>query len=96
MKHPNKELTVMIRGKPWNIFVEDLKGLAIHQRGIYVNPNHYGKDFLDSLLHEVCHANFPYLGEKAVAETATSMATVLWSLGYRNMNERTKPKRRKK
>jgi hypothetical protein len=87
MKHPSRELVITIQGKLWNVYIEALKGLTVHKRCIYVNPNHYGKDFCGTLVHEVIHANFPYMSERRVVEIENSITDLLWAVGYRNINE---------
>jgi hypothetical protein len=42
-----------------------------------------GFDRLDTELHEALHACQGFASEDHVAETATTLATILWRLGYR-------------
>jgi hypothetical protein len=42
-----------------------------------------GLDRLDTICHELLHACQGYASEEHVAEVATTLATVLWQIGYR-------------
>jgi hypothetical protein len=42
-----------------------------------------GIDHLDTLIHEALHACQGFASEEHVAEVATTLATILWQLGYR-------------
>lgn len=53
------------------------------KRTIYVDPRQPPKCHLDTAVHEVIHVEFPNWKEKRVANTATSIAKVLWRMGYR-------------
>jgi hypothetical protein len=45
------------------------------------------RDDLDCVIHESLHACYPYLHEDAVDRAATSVARLLWRLGWRKENE---------
>jgi len=46
-----------------------------------------GIDLLDTLIHEVIHARWPDLAEEAVEEVATTLAHVIDSEGFRDVEE---------
>lgn len=58
-------------------------GWAYHDKKILIDDRLAGKKRLDTEIHEFLHAAFPDLSEEAVTETATDLARILWSLGYR-------------
>ena len=63
----------------------DALGQCDHERKIINIPiNGDTVDELDVTIHESLHACMPYLSEDAVNESATSIAKLLWRLGWRN------------
>jgi len=82
-----------LRGKRYDLrFVKRLKNdrgdslagqcdFAKQQLRILVGQS--PEEELDTIIHEVLHACLPTLSEKAVAETASGVSTVLLKLGYR-------------
>lgn len=50
---------------------------------LYIDPRLYPKDYLDTLIHETIHQCFPKLSEQKVLNGATTIANLLWRLGYR-------------
>lgn len=50
---------------------------------IYIDPRLCPKDYLDTLIHETIHHCFPKLSEYKVLNVATTIADLLWRLGYR-------------
>lgn len=50
---------------------------------IEIDPRQCPKDYLDTLIHEAVHEIMPRKREGFVLKTATSIANLLWRLGYR-------------
>ena len=61
-------------------------------RKIEIDPRQSPKDYLDTLLHEAIHENFPKVKEPKVLNAATSIANLLWRLGYRRIHQKPKKK----
>lgn len=78
-----------------NYRVESQKGLrppllarCFHdERIIKIPVDGDTRDELDWIVHESLHACCPYLEESAVDGAATSVAGLLWRLGWRKGNE---------
>lgn len=65
---------------------ESLRGLCIRsddRREILVLDGQRGRDELDTLIHEMTHAAQWDLGEEAVEEIGTDLASALWRMGWR-------------
>jgi hypothetical protein len=81
-------------GTCW-VMLGDYAGLALYKdkQHIVVPPkNVHGKDYMDSLCHEVGHLSMPKASEEEVARLAGDITEVLWKRGYRLPKP---PKRRK-
>jgi hypothetical protein len=63
-------------------------GKGTHE--LEIDPRQCPKDYLDTVIHEASHCLFPKKKEKAILRAATSIANLLWRLGYR----RVKPQRK--
>jgi hypothetical protein len=50
---------------------------------IEIDPRQCPKDYLDTLIHEALHELFPRMKEDKVLHAGTSIANLLWRLGYR-------------
>lgn len=50
---------------------------------IELDPSIYGKEYLDTLIHESTHIFFPYLSEKIVDEFSKFVTEILWKQKYR-------------
>jgi hypothetical protein len=50
---------------------------------VYIDPRLSPKDYLDTLIHETIHHCVPKLSENKVLNTSTTIANLLWRLGYR-------------
>jgi len=50
---------------------------------ITVDTRLKGRDKLDTLIHELLHAEHPDMSEEDVERTATNIASVLWGEGWR-------------
>lgn len=82
-----------IRGSKWRIrFVPNLgdcEGVCDKStRTIRIAKGYPAEQTLDSIIHEVLHAALWDLDEEAVSDTANSISTTLWKLGYRHMPAR--------
>jgi hypothetical protein len=55
---------------------------------IEIDPKQCPKEYLDTLIHEAVHELFPRMREKIVLHTGTSLANLLWRLGYRRVRAR--------
>jgi hypothetical protein len=58
------------------------------QRIIEIDPRQYPKDYLDTLIHEALHEILPHKPEKFILRAASSIANLLWRLGYRKNKKR--------
>lgn len=75
-------------GRPtrsFKITERNLKGLGVcHPDGsIDIDPKQKPLTFLETLLHELLHRQFPMLSEEAVEIASLEMAESVWDLGYR-------------
>jgi len=57
------------------------------ERRVEIDPELDQKTMLDIGLHEGLHVLFPYLPEDQVNDAGTSLADLLWRLGYRRKDE---------
>jgi hypothetical protein len=86
--HPRK---VKIRRKIWTLTTHPLKGCDglcepypdSVKKHIWIKPSLTDVDALDTIIHECLHCAFPDIDEDAITESATSIAKILWDLGYR-------------
>jgi len=80
---------IKIAGQQWQLAFRSLKrrqlcGLCEYdKRTISICTGVSGLEELDTICHELLHACQGYASEEHVAEVATTLATVLWQLGYR-------------
>ena len=80
---------IKIAGRPWQLAYRSLKrrhlyGLCdYNSRTITICTSLADVDELDTLCHELLHACQGFASEDHVAEVATTLATVLWQIGYR-------------
>jgi hypothetical protein len=78
-----------IAGDTWQVVYKSLKrrklcGLCDYdKRTITICTSLSDLDELDTLIHELLHACQGYASEDHVAEVATTLANILWRLGYR-------------
>ena len=88
-KKAQRSKRVMIGGHLWSLVFRSLKrrslcGLCDYEtKTISICTSMQGIDELDTLCHELLHACQGFASEDHVAEVATTLATVLWQLGYR-------------
>ena len=52
---------------------------------IEIDPRQSPKDYFDTLIHEMIHEIFPKAKERKVLNAGTSIANLLWRLGYRKV-----------
>lgn len=50
---------------------------------IEIDPRQCPKDYMDTLIHEALHELFPRAKESKILRAGTSVAALLWRLGYR-------------
>jgi hypothetical protein len=50
---------------------------------IEIDPRQCPQDYMDTLIHECIHEIYPKHSESSVRRAATTIANVLWRLGYR-------------
>ena len=88
-KEAQRSQRVMIGGQLWTLAYTSLKrrklcGLCDYEsKTISICTSMAGVDELDTLCHELLHAAQGFASEDHVAEVATTLATILWQLGYR-------------
>lgn len=58
------------------------------QHVIEIDPRQCPKDYLDTLVHEALHELFPKKREKYILQAGTTIANLLWRLGYRRVKKR--------
>jgi len=57
------------------------------QRRIEIDPALDDKTLLDIALHEGLHVIFPIIDEDEINDAGTTLADLLWRLGYRREHE---------
>lgn len=88
------EQSFTIAGKPWRWVYRSLRrrrlcGLCDYDsQTVSICKTLTGIDRLDTELHEALHACQHFASEDHVAEVATTLASILWKLGYRLDGER--------
>lgn len=88
-KKSQRSQRVMIGGQLWTLVYKSLKrrnlcGLCDYEsKTISICTSMENLDELDTLCHELLHACQGFASEDHVAEVATTLATILWQLGYR-------------
>lgn len=53
------------------------------ERIIEIDERVIGKEYLDTVIHEVTHCQFPKMPEITVNARSTELANILWDLGFR-------------
>lgn len=80
-------ITVNINGEEWTLRTTRLKNLygrcCYDDKAIEIHTGTRGKALLDTLVHELMHAQAPDLAEEAITRRATEIANALWKLGWR-------------
>jgi hypothetical protein len=67
--------------------VGSLAQCKYHNRTIQIPVRGDTLPELDAVLHEAVHASMPWLDEDVVESASTSMARLLWRLGWRMKGE---------
>ena len=82
--------SVTVRGKPWTVQwlpkIDDLGSLGLctwDYEVIGIKLDQPPKEVLDTVIHEMLHAEFPKMSEEDVARTASEIAGALWRIGFR-------------
>jgi hypothetical protein len=81
--------TATMRGKRWNVRnvsalpIGELGECNYDERTLRIPTDGDTEAELDTCIHEALHGCLPDLAEDAVEETATSIASLLWRLGWR-------------
>jgi hypothetical protein len=93
MPGKSRTLRVQIDGKPWRWVYKRIPqnsdGLTIYgkcdwaTRTVSISLSIDGLDRLDTEIHEALHAMQGFASEEHVTEVATTLAGLLWRLGYR-------------
>lgn len=84
-----KRSKVEIGGEPWQWVYRSLKRRGIcgicqyEEKTVMICTSMAGLDRLDTELHEALHACQGFASEEHVTEVATTLATILWQIGYR-------------
>lgn len=55
---------------------------------IEIDPRQYPSEYMDTLIHEALHEILPHKSEKFILKAASSIANLLWRLGYRRIKKR--------
>jgi hypothetical protein len=79
----------VFRGKRFKVIFKAPKnrnhiGICDYEaKEIKINPKIDEAEILDCIIHEALHACLPDISDDAIDESATSVAKLLWKLGYR-------------
>jgi hypothetical protein len=98
MRHKRYVKSGVIAKKPlkfrvWNKPIADTVGNVgqcwphTKKHNIEIDPRQSPKDYLDTLIHESLHEIFPGKKESAILNAGTSLANLLWRLGYRRVKK---------
>lgn len=55
---------------------------------IEIDPRQSPKDYMDTLIHEALHELMPRKPEAFILKAGTTIANLLWRLGYRRVKKR--------
>lgn len=55
---------------------------------IEIDPRQCPREYMDTLIHEALHELLPKKKEKSVLRAGTSIANLLWKLGYRRVRKK--------
>lgn len=89
-----RDRSFKLRGRLWTLMFTPLGGpwgLCDHQRRrLTVERDASDQMKLDSIIHECAHAYFPYLVESEIEGFGTTVADLLWKIGFRYQRESEK------
>ena len=67
---------------------QDVVGLAYPQeRIVEIDPRQCPSKYLDTLIHEALHIEFPERGERKILRAGHAIAKVVWQMGFRKIEE---------
>lgn len=74
----------------WSVIVTtDTKGVTLPCQSIVITQKEYlSRDYLDTCVHEACHASRDDMSEAEVEKLAGDITEVLWKRGYRLPKQR--------
>lgn len=82
-KYPRQRRVKVVERKLWR---EKCVGTADKSEfTIEIDPRQKSKAYLDTLIHEMLHLYNPDWSEGKVAEVATEMTRVVWSMNFRRI-----------
>lgn len=55
---------------------------------IEIDPRQVPSEYMDTLIHEALHELLPHKSERFILKAASSIANLLWRLGYRRVKKR--------
>jgi hypothetical protein len=87
VKKARKPLKFRVLNKPVHD-TDDVVGQCWPYSGdriIEIDPRQCPKEYLDTLIHEATHELFPRMKESTVLRAGTTIANLLWRLGYRRV-----------
>jgi len=90
---PRKPLKIEVNGEAWKLIYRSLRrrslcGLCDYDRKVMtICTSLADLDRLDTEIHEACHALQGFASEEHTAEIATTLARMLWAIGYRLQGE---------
>jgi hypothetical protein len=71
-------------GKTWRISADSLAGICIYEdRELSILKRLKGRELLDTLVHELLHAELPGLSHRKVKRVAKSITRMIWSMRKR-------------
>jgi hypothetical protein len=86
---PAKQQAVDINDQPWRLVYRSLRKRGLcgvcnyHRKVLTICTSLDGIDRLDTEIHEACHALQGFASEEHTTEIATTLAKILWQIGYR-------------
>lgn len=85
----HRKYEFQIDGQAWKWLYKSLRKRGLHglcnydEQTVTICSTMSGIDRFDTEIHEALHALQGYASEEHVAEVATTLAKILWELGYR-------------
>jgi hypothetical protein len=78
----NRTYKVVVKNLPGRKFGE----CDFEKQTITIDPRQGGRCLMDTLIHETLHAVDSEMSEKGVRDAARSVTTMLWKMGYRQVD----------